>query len=485
MNKPRSRWLICLCLVVLFTGLFLPLSFSAEEDRDLFCRDDGICLPPPLDADEFLARLEEDRDEVRDRPEAISCDVALVIKRADNVSSEAFRKLLEEQGYTQIEGLLVPQWWRVCSQDASIASAELETLTSLPQVIDAEIDGNRSVSFTPNDPYYSLQWGLPKVQAPHAWNLTLGSTQVLVSIVDSGFDYFHPDRPADAWLGWDFIHNDNDPWDDNGHGTHVTGIATAAGNNGIGISGLCPLCSTLYVKVLDNEGRGSTSDSANGIAFAADAAVHLGKQSIINLSLGGSYSSLEASAVDYALDKGAVIIAAAGNGGPGNPTYPAALPGVGAITATSSNDWPASFSQYGNLGAPGESILSTLPPWHSNPPYGYASGTSMAAPLVSAAAGLVWSYRPNYTPNQVIQALMDNADVPPGWNSFYGVGRLNVYRAVQQGAPANPTPTRTMTPTVTRTPTRTPTPTMTPMPTPTRTPFPPEYPRRWLPMTIK
>ena len=447
-------WLVGLCLAILVTGVIAPRPFAADEGRDLFCREDGYCLPPPVEMDEFLASQHEERDEGAYLPEILSCDVPLLVKRAAHVSPEAFREMLEEQGYTQIEGLLVPQWWRVCSPDVSLASVEIESLTSHPQIDVVERDESMSLFFVPNDPYYPRQWGLPKVQAPQAWALTRGSTDVLISIVDTGFDYHHPDRPVNAWLGWDFIHNDNDPWDDHGHGTHVAGIATAAGNNGIGISGLCPGCATLHVKAADYRGSVPVSASAQGIMFSADTATSLGKRAVINLSFGGAYSNLVADAVNYASRQGAVIIAAAGNSGAASPSYPAALSGVSAILATDSNDRRASFSQYGDFGAPGVGIFSTLPPSS----YGLANGTSMAAPLVSGAAGLVWSHRPDYTPSQVIQALEENVDVPSGWNSQYGAGRLNVYRAMQQGGPSTPPPVRT--------------------------PIPPEYNRFYLPMTI-
>jgi thermitase len=454
-----SKSLPVLILAIVVSGIIWPSPNTAEQVLEPFCREDGYCLPPPREIGEFIRSQEAANAVDPALPEAITCEVALLVKRTEDVSPEAFRSLLERQGYTQIEGLLVPQWWRVCAHDVSAASDEIAAIADLPGVSKAEREETMVAFFTPNDPYYSEQWGLPNVKAPQAWDLTKGLSDVLVSVVDTGFDYSHPDKPIDLWVGWDFINNDANSTDDGGHGTHVMGIAAAAGNNGVGISGVCPNCSALVIKSLDASGSGTTGAVSNGIAYAADSAVSLGKRSVINLSLGGpSYSSLLADAVTYALASGSIVIASAGNEGAGAPSYPAALPGVVAITATDPSDSAAVFSQYGDLAAPGVSILSTWPPY-TDPYLSYASwpGTSMASPLVAGAAGLVWSYRSGYTPSQVVQSLLVNADVPPGWNGLYGVGRLNVYSAVSLGIP-------TATPTATGTATRTPTATTTSTP---------------------
>jgi thermitase len=468
-----------LILIVALSGVSRGQQGATNHDPKPFCREDGYCLPPPQQAEVFLRQQEAQAAPAV--PGRIECEVALLVKRTEDTAPADFAALLRRNGYAQLESMLVPQWWRVCAQDPSLAEREIESLAEHRSVAYVEREGFYELTFIPNDPYYSYQWALPKVQAPQAWDLTRGSTSVLIAILDSGIDYYHEDRPADLWFGPDFANGDSDPYDDNGHGTHVMGIAGAAGNNGIGISGLCPRCSIAVVKVMSASGAVPYGAGANGIVFAADGAVDLGKRSIINCSFGGPvYSAIQADAVLYAQILGAVVVAASGNSGPSLPLYPAALPGVIAVTAIDSNDAPTSFSQYGDLGAPGVDILSTVPNWWWYPlpylPYDFASGTSMAAPMVSAAAGLIWSYRPDYSPGEVIQALVTNVDVPAGWNPLYGVGRLNAYKAVSTRVPTRTstptptrTPTRTTTPTLTRTPTRTVTPTRTNTPTPTRT----------------
>lgn len=440
-TRLGSKWLAGLLVVFLLAGAFLPRAVGSEPNPAPFCREDGYCLPPPMRIGELLAKQEAGELEPLATPAPLDCEVALLVKRAEDISPQEFRALLERQGYTQIEGLLVPRWWRVCVGAVGAAADQVGALEALPQVADAEIEGILTASFTPDDPRYPEQWGLPLVGAPQAWALTRGSTEVLISVIDTGYDAtltdWHPDRPAELWLGWDFVNNDDLPNDDHGHGTHVTGIATAAGNNGVGISGLCPQCATLAIKSLGAGGGGDYGQVANGIVYAAWVAEDfLHKRGVINLSLGGaSPSSVLADAVAYARSRGSLVIAAAGNDGAGLPDYPARLPGVLAVTATNSSDSPANFSQFGGLAAPGVSILSTVPRGVADPPYQSWSGTSMAAPLVAAAAGLVWSHNPGYTPSQVRWALLRSAHVPAGWDARYGVGRLNVHGAVSLVVP--------------------------------------------------
>jgi len=352
------------------------------------------------------------------------------VKRASEVSAASFDEVLGRAGYPEAEGLLVPQWWRVCARDPQNIATEVQQLLASPHVLAAEEEGRSTLSGSPNDTYYGLQWGLPRIGAPAAWDVTVGSSDVLVAAVDSGFDYTHPDAPNDLWLGWDFGDGDDDPYDIEGHGTHVLGIAAAATNNAEGVAGLCPGCAALTIKVSDSDGVIWDSYLCDGIEEAAWDGAYLGKRTVINISIGGAYSPVKQDAIEYAQGLGALVIASAGNGGPGTPWYPAALPGVIAVTATDGYDSHAPFSQYGDIGAPGVEILSTVPLWAAAPPYASMPGTSMASPLVAGAAGLVWSAHPEYTPMQVRFALYRSVDVPTGWDRHYGIGRLDVAGAV-------------------------------------------------------
>jgi len=309
--------------------------------------------------------------------------------------------------------------------------------------------------WVPNDPEYQYQWALPKIAAPQAWDLTRGSPQVIIAVLDTGVNYNHPDLSGKVLTDrdYDFVNNDEDAMDDNGHGTHVAGIAAAATNNNQGIAGVCPECKILPVKVLDATGSGSDSSVASGIAYAVQ---HGAK--VINLSLGGPVCSKTlANAINAAFEHGVLIVAASGNSF--NKTalyYPAALSRVLSVGATDSEDRETRYSNRSpdlDILAPGDSILSTM--WSS---YGYLSGTSMAAPHVAAAAGLLWSLHPEWKQTQVWWALRNSADpvtlytvsgsipqedIQPlaAWRLFLpvimkgGLGRLNLYGALQVTSP--------------------------------------------------
>ncbi|MHB1293866.1 MAG: S8 family peptidase [Anaerolineae bacterium] len=438
MSSPRRVFLPLLLVLILLAALAFdaagPAPALAQSQGSI--TEDGRVIPLPVQAGEEVS--------LSANIEAAPAGPGVLAKRQEQVDPEAFGRLLEEAGYSEVTGLLVPQWWRVGVPEEQTVDEVIARLQAIPEVEAVEEDRIVELAYTPNDPSYGSQWGLPKVQAPAAWNLTRGSSDVLIAVVDTGIDYTHGDRPANLWVGWDFINNDNDPYDDHSHGTHVAGIVAADTNNSTGIAGMCPSCSVVAIKVLGANGSGSHSAIAGGIRQAADAGVSLDKRVIINLSLGGLYSTILEDAIGYAMGKGDLIVAAAGNDGPGSASYPAAFTGVLGVSATTSGDAPASYSQYGILAAPGSSILSTVPGG-----YGYKSGTSMASPCVAGAAGLLWSRAPGLTPAQIITALRNQADVPSGWDTDFGSGRLNVYRALLAAAPTptpSPTPTRTPTP---------------------------------------
>ncbi len=318
--------------------------------------------------------------------------------------------------------------------------AEIAALRSNPNVLYAEPDYIALAQPTiPNDTYYGRQWGLSKIDAPAAWDVTTGSSAVVIAIVDTGIDLNHEDFSCAGKLTaarWNFVANNNNPDDDNGHGTHVAGIAAACSNNGKGVAGVAWGARLMPVKVLDSGGSGYYSDVAAGITYA----VNNGAK-IINLSLGGvSDDSTLANAVQYAHDHGALVVAAAGNcaqggsgcGYPANPIiYPAAYPNVLAVAATDSGDNWGNFSEYQpyvGVAAPGVAIYSTL----LGGSYGSMSGTSMATPYVSGLAALLWSFSPSFTADQIASTLEATADDlgAPGRDDYFGYGRINAGRAL-------------------------------------------------------
>ena len=293
--------------------------------------------------------------------------------------------------------------------------------------------------FTPNDPYWPDQWGPKKVEADVAWNITVGSSDVLVAIVDTGIDYTHADLAANyVSLGHDWVNDDSDSLDDSGHGTHCAGIVAAIINNGIGIAGLAQV-HVMAEKVLDMEGGGYSSWVVQGIYHAVDVGAK-----IISMSFGSFVDSLSVhDAIKYAYDHGVLLIAAAGNTGDDWPNYPAAYDEVVAVSATDPTDNIAEFSTYGRwieLAAPGVNIYSTLPTYNvtlNEPPYNrtlkydYLSGTSMACPHVAGVASLVWSAFPDCSHHKIRQILRLTSDDlgDAGFDEFYGYGRVNAKKA--------------------------------------------------------
>ena len=290
------------------------------------------------------------------------------------------------------------------------------------------------VESVPNDPYWNYQWGPKKIKADWAWNATFGDPSILVAVVDTGIDYNHSDLAANyVALGYDWAYNDTDPMDDWNHGTFVAGIIAAVTNNEIGIAGLAQV-KIMAEKVFNKEGVGYESWIASAILHATDRGAK-----IINLSFSIEYNgSLLYEAVKYAYQNNVLLVAAAGNEANDTKVYPAAYDEVIAVTATDSNDKPAYFTNFGNwveLAAPGVNIYSTLL-WNR---YDYWSGTSFACPHVSGLAALIWSKFPNATRDWVRNRLRETADDlgDPGFDIYYGYGRINAEKAIYGIEPIN------------------------------------------------
>jgi subtilisin family serine protease len=324
---------------------------------------------------------------------------------------------------------------------------------------------------TPNDPNYPQQWGLNNtgqtggtpdadIDAPEAWDLSTGSRNVVVAEIDTGVDYTHPDLAANIWTnpgeipgdgidndgngfvddvhGYDFVNNDGDPMDDNGHGTHVAGIMAAVGNNSTGVVGVNWTSSIMALKFLNAGGMGSDSDAVRAVNYATMMKTTYG----VNVELtnnswgGGGFVQDLYNAINASGNAGMLFVAAAGNGGSDGigdnndvtPFYPASydLDNIISVAATDARDTRASFSNYGatsvDLAAPGVTIYSTL----RSGGYGYLSGTSMATPYVSGVAALGWSTAPTATAAQVRSAIFAGVDPIPSLSGVVATGgRLN------------------------------------------------------------
>ncbi|EKQ51881.1 MULTISPECIES: S8 family peptidase [unclassified Clostridium] len=293
-------------------------------------------------------------------------------------------------------------------------------------------DINQNNNANENDPGYKYEWYIPYTQADKAWPLINQKREVKVAVLDTGIDYTHPDlrNRVDIEDGYNFVDNNYDTMDDNGHGTHISGIISAQANNGIGLVGITGNLDVkiLPVKVLDESGYGDTINIVKGIIYAVDSGAD-----IINLSLGvQAKSELIAKAIEYAKSKGVFVVAAAGNDDENSDNFSPAGDGAFTVAAMDYNYRKAYFSDYGNsikVAAPGVQILSTVPG-------GYEAwdGTSMAAPVVSGIAAMLKAENPQLSPSQIEDIIDSTATdiIYQGRDQFSGYGLINAYDAIKK-----------------------------------------------------
>jgi PKD repeat protein len=285
--------------------------------------------------------------------------------------------------------------------------------------------------YTPNDPQYTNQWHLTKIQAGLAWDISQGSSSIIVAVTDNAIRTTHPDLQNKLVGGRDVVDNDNDPnpcgSNDGLHGSHVSGIVGAQTNNATGIASIGFNVRIMPIKIGDC--TGALTNAYDGIIWAYQNSAH-----VINCSWGGGgYSSYGQNVVNAAWNAGSIVVAAAGNDNVSTVFYPAGYNNVISVASTTTNDAKSGFSNYGTwikISAPGSSILSC------NATTGYTTlqGTSMASPLVSGLLGLMKSHGPSLTNTQLINCLYSSADNIDAVNSGYigqlGAGRINAYQAL-------------------------------------------------------
>jgi subtilisin family serine protease len=310
---------------------------------------------------------------------------------------------------------------------------------------------------TPNDPFFSQQWALKEIKAEAAWDHWTGvpaggSDDVVLAILDTGIPLergvlSHPDLDDSTRfaLGSDLIAKDQNPADDQGHGSHVTGIAAASVDNGVGMAGLYWQGTVLVIKVMDfnQPPRVSSETFYRGVLEAISFAQNRNARLIINYSGGGIAHSWKQVAVEEVVNKEALLVAAAGNNKGGPIDYPAAYStsysnviAVGAIDKKRSRPTWASRGPELSVVAPGVDILSCFPNYrvtvnsHGYPmKYGRMDGTSMATPLVSALAALIWSKWPYLTAQEVRDKIIQSAE-PIGSQNEFGSGMINAEAAL-------------------------------------------------------
>jgi PGF-pre-PGF domain-containing protein len=356
----------------------------------------------------------------------------IIIKYDDNVISEEKMKMSHDYNKTQLRNntyvLSVP------SENTDVVIDTLEKSNDVEYVMKdpiVKIDSSNIDSYSPNDPSYYKQWNMRNTNVDDAWDVTKGNKSTIVAVIDTGVDYNHPDL-VDACItnGYDYVENDEDPMDENGHGTHCAGIVAATQDNNKGVSGVAQV-SILPIRVLDSDGSGYTSDVANGIYYATDHGAD-----IISMSLGSesSISYLE-NACNYARSKGVILVAASGNDySTSFINWPAAYDSVIAVGATESDNDICPFSNRNDklsVVAPGNSIYSTY--YSDN--YDYLNGTSMATPLVAGTFALFEDMYPEMSVNDA-QYFMEYTAIDlgsSGFDSTFGHGLINAYDFVTIG----------------------------------------------------
>jgi thermitase len=393
----------------------------------------------------------------------------LLVKYKYGTVSDAARSINARVGASVLEEFPDLGWQRVkLPADLSVNRA-IATYKEFADIAEAQPNFYYHLTVSPNDPQFtsSGMYGLTKISAPSAWDLTTGSANTVVAIIDTGINYNHQDLAANIWTnageinnngidddnngfvddfyGWDFRYNDNDPLDQNGHGTHTAGTVGAVGNNALGVVGVNWNVKLMAIKIYSPSGTDTTSamlvNSYNYVRLMKNRGVNI---RVTNNSYGGcqeacGYDQATKDALDAMGNAGILNVFAAGNNNQNietTPFYPASYtsPSVLSVAASTSTDTRASFSNYGatsvDIAAPGQGILSTYN--SSNSSYSTLSGTSMASPHGAGAAALLSSYNPNLSVASLKATLMNTVDPLAAWSGVVKTGgRLNVDRALR------------------------------------------------------
>lgn len=394
----------------------------------------------------------------------------IIVKFKPNSSASVRNQVIAKHGYLYRDfsrsqkGKLGKDFYEnllVVKLRSKNVDAALTSLRSDPTVEYADRNYIVRAQAIPNDPMFASQWAANNtgqtngsvnadMNLPETWDYKHDCNLQVIAVLDTGIDYTHPDLLANIWSnpnetpnngvdddqdgyiddvsGWNWVAHTKDPFDDNFHGTHVAGIAAAAGNNGIGIAGVCWVAKIMPLKILDNTGSGYTSDAILAIQYATQ-----NDATIINMSWGGGgYVQSLQEAITAANAAGTSVVAAAGNNSSSSPFYPAAYSGVIAVAATGDQDTLSPYSNYGpwvSIAAPGDGILSTVP----GGGYDSYNGTSMAAPQVSGVLALLRSSGLSKAAAET--ALLNGGDsidaLNPTRQEMMGGGRVNAYDSLR------------------------------------------------------
>ena len=395
----------------------------------------------------------------------------LVKYKTGTASAEAF-SANARNGASVIEEFPEIKWQRIRLPFGVSVEHALASYKNFASIEDVQPNYIYKLAATPNDTRFSEQYGMAKISATSAWDLTTGSANTVVAVIDTGIQYTHEDLAANMWrnpgeiqgngvdddgngfvddyYGYDFYYNDSDPLDENGHGTHVSGIIGAVGNNNLGVVGVNWNVSIMAIKIYDADGYGTTSamliNAYNYVRMMKERGVNI---RVTNNSYAGcdeacGYDQATKDALDAMGNAGILNVFAAGNDNRNTdttPAYPASYtsPSILSVAASTSSDSRAGFSNFGtttvDLAAPGSGILSTF---NNTAKYAVLSGTSMASPHTAGAAALLSSYNPNLSAASLKATLMNTVDPLSQWNGIVKTGgRLNVNNALRNQTVCN------------------------------------------------
>lgn len=390
----------------------------------------------------------------------------ILVKFKSGTSNDLARGINARSGAVQAEKLGDLGWQRIKLPSGSNLNAARAKYLDSEYVEAIQPNFYYHLLATPNDPSFGSLYGMTKISAPQAWDLNTGSPTVVIANIDTGAKYTHEDLAANMWTnsgeinnngidddgngfiddyyGYDFFFNDPDPLDENGHGTHTSGILGAVGNNLIGVVGVNWNVKIMSIKIYDSDGFGTTSamliNAYNYVRMMKERGVNI---RVTNNSYGGcdeacGYDQATKDAIDALGNAGVLQVFAAGNDGQNIenlPSYPASYtgPAILAVANSNSSDARNGSSNFGpvsvDVAAPGTAILSTV---MNATNYGSLSGTSMATPHVAGAAALLSAYNPALSAASLKATLMNSVDVLAQWNGVVkSGGRLNVAQALQ------------------------------------------------------
>ncbi len=405
-------------------------------------------LTPGFATEEHLIKVDSAQfnvESLKIQGRAALTEDQVVVKFKSGLAGQITEKIIKAFGMVKVKDSVKPGAFSVFKKGkyAGAITDLMQKLLAEAGILHVEQNSYAYAFGVPNDQYYQYQWHMPKIGMENAWDLATG-TGVTVAVIDTGVKQSLPDLANTTFVaGYDFVNNDNDPTDDQGHGSHVAGTVAQSTNNSIGCTGVAYNAKIMPLKVLSAQGTGTNSDIADSIYWAADNGAD-----VINLSLGGSSSStILENAINYAWNKGVVIVCAAGNDNVSTPFYPAAYANCISVSATDYNDNRASYSNYGttiDIAAPGgdsgdnngdgyDDMVLQNTIGSNGDGYYFMAGTSMAAPHVAGVAALVKSANSSLSNSDIKNILYNTAtDIgAAGKDNQFGYGLVNAYAAVQ------------------------------------------------------